>query len=219
MTTNESSHVALVRELAEAYVGRALATVAVVGNAPLEASAERARRVDSCDAVVRVNGFAVDADLHRPVVGNRVDVVMFNRALRASPHFFHAYSERLYLMIEPGRLHWEPETWPSWWPADLGFVVVSNRDLTLPLSRALGIDTKAQAIWATTGTMAVYFSSLLFPSARLLLAGFSFVRRPHQTRWDHAWGAPSAVGAEHLIERESTLLKSWIAAGKAEFVA
>lgn len=212
-------HIRLLRDLAAAYMPTPPPTsVAVVGNAPLSPSLDRARRIDHCDAVFRVNGFAVDRDLGNPTVGNRAHVVLFNRALRASPHFFHAYRERLYLMVEPGRLHWEPETWPHWWPMDLGYIVVSNEAVTLPLSEALGLDSRAQALWATTGTTAAWLAAELFPDASLFLTGYSFIEEPKQTMWAHAWGQPSPVGPEHVIGRESAMLQHWIRTGRVHYL-
>ena len=138
--------------------------------------------------VVRVNGFALD-DARLATLGSRTDLVVFNRGLRASPAFFDRYRDRLYLMVEPGRLHWEPETWPHWWPEDLGYLVVSNREVIVPLSEAMGIDSLADPYWATTGTTAVWLGSLAFPEATLTLAGFSFVDEPVQESWEHHWGS------------------------------
>lgn len=107
-------------------------SVAVVGNQPLEPDPARAEAIDSCDLVIRVNGFVCDEPGGPPTVGARTHVVVFNRALRATKWVFTNYRSRLYLMVEPGRLHWEPEDIPQWWPADLGFVPVSNREVTLP---------------------------------------------------------------------------------------
>jgi hypothetical protein len=187
----------------------------VVANAPLPPSAQRAALVDSADVVFRINGFALDTDGAPAAVGMRTHVVVFNRALRATPWFFQNYRDRLYLMVEPGRLHWEPARIPGWWPGDLGFLSVPNREVTLPLSAAMGLDSASSAQWATTGTMTAWIAKTLYPDAELHLTGFSFIDNPEQTSWEHATGDPCIVGPEHVLARESELLRTWIASGDA----
>jgi hypothetical protein len=207
MATAEQS---VLEGLLRAYAARPdVSSVAVVGNAPLEPAAERAAAVDRCDLVIRVNGFVTDDPGGPATVGRRTDVVVFNRGLRATPHVFRDYRNRLYLLVEPGRLHWEPEVIPQWWPEDLGFVPVSNRDVTLPLSDALGLPTRQEPIWATTGTMAAWIARTNFPAAELLLTGFSFIDDPNQTSWLHAAGDSCIVAPEHRIANEGRLLDSW----------
>lgn len=184
-------------------------TVAVVGNQPLEPDAERAKAIDAADLVFRVNGFKVDDPGTPPTVGSRTHVVVFNRALRATKWFFQDYRKRLYLMVEPGRLHWEPDLIPGWWPEDLGLVPVSNREVTLPLSDALGLPTRQEGTWATTGTMTAWIARTNYPDAELILTGFSFVDDPNQTSWMHAAGDSCIVGPEHQIAAEGRLLDSW----------
>ncbi|MGY1748082.1 hypothetical protein [Modestobacter sp. SYSU DS0511] len=209
-----------VRDLAVAYArDPRVRSVAVVGNKPLEPSAERARAVDACDLVVRVNGFRLDDPGDPGTYGRRADVVFFNRALRATRWFFAGYQSRLHLMVEPGRLHWEPELVPSWWPVDLGQVHVDNDDLTIPLSAEMGLDSRAEGLWATTGTMAAWWARTTFPDADVLLAGYSFVDDPDQTRWQHASGDDCIVGPEHRIALESRLFRSWVDGGRTTIVA
>lgn len=191
-------------------------SVAVVGNAPLEPDPARAAAIDACDLVVRVNGFALDKPGDPVRVGSKVDVVVFNRGLRATPWVFQDYRSRLYLLVEPGRLHWEPELIPDWWPADLGFVAIPNREVTVPLADALGLPVRTEPTWATTGTMAVWLAATRFSAAALHLAGFSFVDDPTQTSWLHAWGEGCVVGPEHQIATESRLLNSWLESGRAQ---
>ncbi|MEY7971498.1 hypothetical protein AB8O38_05800 [Saccharomonospora xinjiangensis] len=193
-------------------------SVAVVGNQPLAPDADRAKAIDSCDLVIRVNGFVCDERGAPPTVGTRTHVVVFNRALRATKWVFADYRSKLYLMVEPGRLHWEPENIPGWWPADLGLVPVSNREVTLPLSEAMGLASREEAAWATTGTMAAWIARSSFPGADLVLSGFSFVDDPHQTSWQHAAGDACIVGPEHRIALEGRLLQSWIDAGSARLL-
>jgi hypothetical protein len=206
----------LLRELACAYArSPRVRSVAVVGNRPMDPDPERAAAVDGCDLVVRVNGFRLDDAVDETTYGRRADVVFFNRALRATPWFFTDYQDRLYLLVEPGRLHWEPDLVPSWWPADLGQVHVDNDDLTVPLSIELGLDSRAEGLWSTTGTMAAWWARTTFPDAQLHLAGYSFVDDPLQTRWEHASGDDCIVGPEHRIAREADLMRGWVAAGNA----
>ena len=200
----------LLKQLLDAYaVHPGPRSVAVVGNMPLPPDADRAKAVDACDLVVRVNGFVLDEPGAEPTVGSRCHVVVFNRAVRATPWLFKDYRRRLYLMVEPGRLHWEPAGLPGWWPPDLGLVPVSNREVTLPLSDAVGIQSRTEAAWSTTGTMAAWIARTCFPDAELLLTGFSFIDDPEQTSWEHAAGDSCIVGPEHRIAAEGRLLDSW----------
>jgi hypothetical protein len=207
---------AQLRELATTYArDPRIRSIAVVGNKPLTPSAERAAAIDGCDLVVRVNGFKLDDAGDAATYGRRADVVFFNRALRATPWFFSGYRDRLYLLVEPGRLHWEPDLVPTWWPADLGQVHIDNEDLTLPLSAELGLDSTTDGLWSTTGTMAAWWAHDMFPGAKLQLAGYSFVADPTQTRWAHASGDECIVGPEHRIALESDLMRRWIKDGHA----
>ncbi|MEX5718181.1 hypothetical protein [Geodermatophilus maliterrae] len=202
------------RDLARTYAADPrVRTVAVVGNKPMTPDAERVAAIDGADLVVRVNGFRLDDAVDEATYGRRAHVVFFNRALRATPWFFAGYQDRLHLMVEPGRLHWEPEQVPSWWPADLGHLHVDNDDLTIPLSEDLGLDSRAEGLWSTTGTMAAWWARTTFPDAHVHLAGYSFVDDPHQTRWAHASGDDCIVGPEHRIALESRLMRRWAAAG------
>lgn len=209
-----------VRDLAVAYAGGGtVSSIAVVGNKPLEPDSERAAAIDACDLVVRVNSFRLDDPDSPPTFGSRVDVVVFNRGVRATPWFFENYQDRLHLLVEPGRLHWEREVVPPWWPSDLGQVHMSNDDLTLPLSAELGLDSVADGLWATTGTMAAWWAHDTFPDARLVLTGFSFIDEPDQTRWWHASGDDCIVGPEHRLANESRLMQRWAADGRARIWA
>ncbi|MEV8606399.1 hypothetical protein AB0383_00320 [Amycolatopsis sp. NPDC051373] len=188
-------------------------SVAVVGNQPLDPDSARAKAVDDCDLVIRVNGFVVDEPEGPEVTGRKVHAVVFNRAVRATRHVFRDYRSRLYLLVEPGRLHWEPEALPGWWPADLGFVPVPNREVVLPLSDALGLPTRTESTWSTTGTLAAWIARTSFPNAQLVLTGFSFIDNPNQTSWEHAAGDSCIVGPEHQIAAEGRLLDSWTRTG------
>jgi hypothetical protein len=205
-----------IRQLAETYARELpVRSVAVVGNKPLTPSAERAAAIDDCDLVVRVNGFRLDDDGEPATYGRRADVVFFTRGVRATPWFFSGYRDRLYLMVEPGRLHWEPDLIPSWWPQDLGQIHVNNDDLTVPLSAEMGLDSLRDSAWATTGTMAAWWARTTFLDAQMDIAGYSFVDEPAQTAWAHAYGEDCDVSADHHIALEAELMRRWITEGKA----
>ncbi|WP_200934744.1 hypothetical protein [Microbacterium sp. Leaf159] len=217
-TAEEAEFYDRLRPLVTSY-GRAdpVRRVAVVGNQPLEPSEERAAIIDSADVVFRVNGFRLDEAGGPPAVGRRADVVVFNRGVRPTPWFFESYTERAYLMIEPGRLLWENPKIPEFWPADLGIVTMPNREVVLPLGEAMGADPRSGGHWATTGTVMLWIATRLFPDAQVDASGFSFIDAPDQTAWNHAYGDPSAVGAEHRIELESVLVKRWIESGRVTY--
>jgi hypothetical protein len=192
--------------------GRDPRSIAVVGNAPLEPSASRADEVDRADVVVRMTTFDVDRGV--PRTGTRTDVAIIHRATSPGPATFEDYGSRLYLLAEPGRLHWEPERVPSWWPADLGFVPISNAEFTRPLNRLLRFHASS-ASWATTGTLAVWVVHRLFPHAQVTLTGTSLLgARAHRaTSLDHAWGSTVALTPEHRLAAERRALRSWLGAG------
>ena len=206
------------RDLIASYAKHSpVRSLAVVGNAPLEASAERAAAIDACDVVFRCNSFILDtADEARQ--GRTVEVAVFNRGLRATPYSFDHYRDRLYMLVEPGRLHWEPDVRPDWWPSDLAIFNVPNREITLPLSDALGLASRTAPVWATTGIMCAWMAHALFPGCELQLAGFSMIDDREQTHWDHAWGDSVVVGREHRLGPEGALLESWIVSGSATFL-
>ncbi|WP_018683425.1 hypothetical protein [Actinokineospora enzanensis] len=189
-------------------------TIAVVGNAPLPPDPTRAAAIDAADLVIRMTSFAIDTD-GPATYGKRTDVVVLHRGVIASPHTFTDYTSRLYLLVEPGRLHWEPETIPDWWPADLGFVPIPNREFTVPLNNLLGFVPETVA-WSTTGTLATYLVTDLFPTAHVLLTGMSIIDHPHQTVFAHAWGQEVPVTAEHRLADEAALLRTWRDTGRIE---
>jgi len=210
-----TSSLDVLRELIAAFSRSGdVGSLAVVGNAPMAPDEGRARAIDEADVVVRVNGFRTDVG-GEPAVGTRTDVVVFNRALRATPWFFAGYRRRLHLLVEPGRLHWERPQIPPWWPSDLGFISVPNREVTIAACADIGVDLTAESHWPTTGTLAAWMAVQLFPDADVRLAGFSFLDDSAQTSWHHATGLPSPVGHEHLIAREAHLIRAWLAEGRA----
>lgn len=193
-------------------------SVAVVGNAPLLPSDTRADAIDSAELVIRVNSFVLDSPGRPRCQGARADVVLFNRLLRATPWFFAGYRQRLYLLVEPMRMHGNRETWPTSWPVDLGLVAVPNRDIAAPLSELLSVAWREQRLAPTTGTLACYLALTLFPEADVLLTGFSFLDDPGQTHWQHQWGDSCPVGREHRIGDEAALVRTWLATGRAHFL-
>ncbi|GAA1841424.1 hypothetical protein ACFQZV_12460 [Microbacterium koreense] len=198
------------RALAETFARELpVRRVAVVGNQPLDPSPERAHTIDTADLVFRVNGFRAD-DPGEPTVGHRTDVVVFNRGVRPTPWLFEAYTQRLYLLIEPGRMHWEPEQYPHFWPRDLGFITVSNRDVILPLNAAMGLDALRDGLWATTGMTMIWIARTLFPEAVCDVTGMSFVDEPDQRSWSHAYDTDCPVGPEHRLALEAALVRTWI---------
>ncbi|GLW91947.1 hypothetical protein [Actinokineospora globicatena] len=214
MNTLLTRSAAELAELLSSYArGRPPRTIAVVGNAPMPPCADRSAAVDAADLVIRMTSFTTDP----AALGTRTDVVVLHRGVIASPHTFADYKSRLYLLVEPGRLHWEPEAIPDWWPADLGFVPVPNHGFTVALNALLGFDP-ATPTWSTTGTMATYLATELFPTARVLLTGTSIVDDPDQTTFPHAWGSPVAVTAEHRLGAEADLLRRWESTGRIEIL-
>ncbi|HEX3783064.1 MAG TPA: hypothetical protein VHX38_25640 [Pseudonocardiaceae bacterium] len=196
---------------------RKIDTIAIVGNAPLPPDARRAELIDSSDLVVRMTSFGLDLPGAAPTLGRRCDVVVLHRGVINSPFVFADYTNRLYLLVEPGRLHWEREDVPRRWPPDLGFVPVSNYDFTVPLLHLLGLDTSVP-VWSTTGTLAAYLFTRLFPDATVRLTGLSLVDNPNQTTFQHAWGKAVGVTSEHRLHREAELLKSWHNEGRIDLL-
>lgn len=208
----------LLRDAMTAYAARRpVSSVAVLGNAPLEPSAERADRIDAADLVLRVNSFVLDHPGEPRRQGRRVDVVVWPRLTQATPDLFDRYRERLYLLAEPMRMHGRREVWPPSWPADLGLMPLPNREVACRINADLGFGPDDR-LAPTTGLTAAWLAVTLFPDAEVLLAGFSFLDDPHQSRWRHQWGDEVRVGPEHRIEAEARLMRSWIDDGRATFV-
>lgn len=208
----------MLQELLQSYArGQRVGTIAVVGNAPMAPDAGRAALIDGSDLVFRMTTFALDEPDDEPTYGRRTDVVVVHRGVIVSPYTFADYTSRLYLLAEPGRMFWEPETLPDWWPVDLGFVPISNRRFVLPLSRLLGLSAD-EHVWATTGTLVTYLCRELFPDALVRLAGVSIVDQPDQTDFEHAWGAKVGVTEEHRLHAESQLLRTWRDSGRIEML-
>jgi hypothetical protein len=198
--------------------GREPVRIAVVGNAPLPTSAERAALIDGSDLVVRMTTFALDGDA--PAVGRRTDVVLLHRGVVAGPGTFATHRARLYLLAEPGRDHWEREALPRWWPRDLELVPLGNREFTDPLRALLGYGRRSVS-WPTTGTLAVHLVHRLFPHARILHTGTSLLDRDpaDDSALRHHWGTAMTLTPEHRLAREGALLASWRTEGWLEVAA
>lgn len=206
---------AQMRELADTYAARLpVRDVAVIGNAPLDPSPERAAAIDACDVVVRVNSFVVDHPGEEPRMGTQTHLVLWSRLVIATPDLYAGYRDRLYVLLEPMRMYGRPEVWPQSWPADLGFVPASNREVAIPLNEELGLPWREEHLAPTTGTTAAWLAARLWPEATVHLAGLSFIDEPEQTSWDHQFGDSVAVGPEHRIAAESVLLRRMIADGR-----
>jgi hypothetical protein len=191
-------------------------SVTIVGNAPLHPSPQRAALIDDSDLVVRMTTFALDAPAGPPRIGRRTDVVLLHRAVIPGPGTFHDHTSRLYLLVEPGRLYWEREDRPDWWPVHA--VSVPNHTFTVALKELMGIPADEPA-WPTTGTLAVYLFSELFPEAALRFTGTTVADHPEQTEFAHGWGPAVEVTAEHRLATEGALLRKWATQGRIELVA
>ncbi len=220
---SDPAPLATLRALATAYarvpVGEPVRRVAVVGNAPMEPSEERAAQIDGCDLVFRVNSFVLDTPGQPAAQGRHADVVVWSRLVKATPHLFDRYRERLFVLLEPMRMFGRPEVWPASWPADLGFAVARNDEVGIPLNEELGLPWREEQLAPTSGTTAAWLALRLFPAAEVLLTGLSFVDAPDQTSWDHQWGDSVRVGAEHRIAAEATLVRGWRDAGRVRMLA
>jgi hypothetical protein len=211
----------LMREYAQAFCDGPVRSVAVVGNAPMEPSDERAKRIDSCDLVFRVNSFWVDGPDEPASHGTKVTTVVINRRVRATPGLFDHYRRRAYFLTEGGHVAFKRlRRYPTYWPADLAAWPIPNRAVLADLRRAIDPHgTVTDLVVPTTGTAAAHLADVLFPEAQLLLTGFSFLTEPHQTSWSHHRGGTVPVAAGHYIALEGALMQSWIDSGRAEFLS
>ena len=104
---------------------------------------------------------------------------LLHRAVVPGPGTFYDHASRLYLLVEPGRLHWEREDRPDWWPVHP--VSVPNHPFAVALKELMGIPAD-EAAWPTTGTLAVYVFSELFPEAELRFTGTTVAERDRPDR-------------------------------------
>lgn len=209
----------VIRDAMIAYAARTpVRTVVALGNAPLEPSVERAARIDAADLVLRVNSFVMDRPGDPPCQGSRVDVVVWNRITVANRFTFDRYRERLYLLAEPMRAHGFPEMWPPTWPGDLGLLALPNSEVLPRIGDEMGLAWREERLAPTTGLTAAWLAVTLFPEARTLLGGYSFLDDPAQTAWTYQGGGSSPVGREHRIDAEARLMQSWLDDGRAELL-
>lgn len=209
--------VGILRALFEAYAPRGrVESIAVVGNAPLAPSVERAAAVDSADLVIRVNGLRTDVG-GEPTVGVRSDVVFFQRRTHPTPWLWAGYRHRLYVAVQADRLYWPEYRAPAWWPTDLGFVLLDN-DLVVRSTAELGPTTAGRILIPTTGTLAAWVAVTLFPGTDVRLTGYSMLDDPNPTRWEHAAGGHTIMGWMHDLSREKALMERWILDGRARVI-
>ena len=98
--------VGLVRELLRSYAETPeVRSIAVIGNAPLEPSEERAAAIDSCDLVLRCNSIMLDRPGDEPRMGRKVHAIAFSRGLLATEFSWHRYRDIAYLVTEPSRIY------------------------------------------------------------------------------------------------------------------
>lgn len=213
------------------YATSPVRRIAVVGNAPLEANQERARRIDEADLVFRCNSFALDGPLDAPCLGRRADVVVLNRGTRITPSVFQRYPSRLYLRSNAGAIYRRKPTVPlpgiDVWPDDLGCVSIPNRAVVAELRQLLAFCNERRdgsaVLIPTTGTVAAWLAYRLFADAELLLVGFSILFAVEQpTEWRHHWDLGAGrvpVSSAHQVTAEGMLLRRWVSERRAEALA
>ncbi|MGN6609553.1 MAG: hypothetical protein ACTHMS_21405 [Jatrophihabitans sp.] len=213
-------HLALFTDLIAAYaVRRPIERIAVVGNAPLEPDPARADAVDAADLVIRVNSFVVDPAGGPRRTGRRADVAVMARATRPTADTFREYSRRLYLVVDAGNMNVpEPPRNYAFWPKDLGAVPIPNATIGHPLKVLLAPENDGARIVPTSGTLAAYLGWKLFPSAHLVLTGFSFIDDADQKRWKHQSGRTVPMHPAHSLEREQALMLAWLDSDRAELL-
>jgi hypothetical protein len=209
------------RSYLECYASRLpVRRLTVIGNAPLQPSAERHDLIESSDLVFRCNSFVLDQPGDEPCLGTKTDVVVAAHVTRITPWFFENYTSRAYLVIDAGRmLNKDPVFPPTSWPEDLGAWPISNRIFGGPLKVAIRPEREGRGAVPTTGTEAAYVAHKLFPEAQIVLTGFSFLHDPEQKEWAHQWGDVCLVHPSHLLDREGAILQSWVDEGSAIFVS
>ena len=210
------------REHATTYAAAApVRSVAVVANAPLEASEDRRDLIDGSDLVVRCNSLALDRTAGQPCVGTRTNVVVAARVTRPSPGFLHDYRNRAYFVVEAGVTRKpKPPTRPPWWPSDLAAWPISNRVFGIPLRYSLRPALGGHGVVPTTGTYAAYLAYRLFPEADIVLTGYSFLHDREQTEWGDHWDSArrSPVHPAHKLDREGAFLQGLVDSGEVRYV-
>lgn len=209
------SPVLLLRALMQAYAARPdVRKVAVVGNAPLEPDERRADEIDGADLTIRVNSFVLDAPGAPRTQGKDVHVALFGRGMRATRWVFDHYRDRLYVTNDIGMVYSRLRPWPQNWPADLGFMVIPNEQIVIPLCESMNWPWREKTLVPTTGTLAVAMALATFPEAETVVTGYSFIDNPNQTRWHHQSGDSGPIGGRHWIATESELFRRWLDEGR-----
>jgi hypothetical protein len=192
--------------------------VAVVGNAPLLPSAERAAALDASDLVFRANSLMLDEPGDPPCLGTTCHVVLLSHATRITRWVFQDYRRRAYLVPQMGfPLYYVVHGAPEFWPPDLGALPIPNAVVKARLADLLDPDHVPGRLTPTSGTTALFLAHEMFPDAEMLATGFSFVSDHTQTEWSHHSGGSTAVHRLHDLAREGALLRSWIEDGSVRF--
>lgn len=192
--------------------------VAVVGNAPLAPSAERAAALDASDLVFRANSLMLDDPGDPPCLGTTCHVVLLSHATRMTRWVFQDYRRRAYLVPQMGfPLYRFVRGAPAFWPSDLGALPIPNAVVKARLTDRLDPDHEPGGLTPTSGTTALFLAHEMFPEAEMVATGFSFVADRGQTEWSHHSGGSTAVHRLHNLDLEATLLRSWIEDGSVRF--
>ena len=185
-----------VRQYVLSYAARRpVERVAVVGNAPLAPSAERAATIDAADLVIRVNAFVLDRPGDEPASGTACHAVLLSRAAVLTPWTLQHHQERAYLVPQAGWVQYRPGDevglllHAGFWPADLGAMPVPNAAVKARLVRALDPTARPGSVIPTTGMTAVFLAHEMFPDADLVATGFSLLDDETQTSWAHHDGS------------------------------
>lgn len=208
------------RDFMVAYAGRRpVRKVAMVGNAPLMASAERAETLDSCDLVIRANSLVLDEPGDPPCMGRTCHAVLLSRSTRFTPWVFQDYRNRAYLVMQAGFTTFgRTRDNAEHWPADLGAMPVPNEVITRSIADRLDPVREPGSVIPTTGTTGLFLAHELFPDAEMVATGFSFLKDHTQTEWDHHSGGRTAVNEKHKLSLEAALLESWIDDGSMKLL-
>jgi hypothetical protein len=208
------------RDFIASYAARQpIRQVAVVGNAPLEPNAERAAELDASDLVIRANSLMLDDPGQPPCLGTTCHVVVLSHATRITPWVFQDYRRRAYLVPQMGfPLYYKVNPAPDFWPPDLGALPLPNAVVKRRLVDRLDPDHVTARLTPTTGTAALYLAHEMFPEARMVATGFSFLSQQAQTEWAHHSGGTTGVHKLHDLALEAALLRSWIDDGTMQFL-
>jgi hypothetical protein len=210
----------LLREFVATYAERQpIGRIAVVGNAPLEPSAERAAAIDASDLVVRANSLVLDEPGAEPTLGTRCHVVILSHATWVTPWVFRDYRKRAYLIPQAGSpLYYKVYPAVSFWPADLGAIPIPNAVVKQRLVDVLDPEHKPGTLTPTSGMLGLFMMHEMFPDADLIATGFSLLDGGNPSAWSHHTGRRTTVNRFHDLDREGALLRSWIDEGSARFL-